>query len=215
VPAGWTAINLVQDLAQRMGTNFQTPSPNGHLGPYAGTYADDMQSGIDTYLLARGVNNLLYEHTQYNPTLAYINAEVQKSQDVTLLVGFWHIELVVPIGPGRWQVTWKRVGGHFLTVAGVDPLNNRVAFSDPDGDFAEHGFSGVVRPAGTDHNHDGDNNPATTIGFRNAIYNHAVHNGETYASHDYYTLKPSFSPGGQLALVLDGDPLGYGAEMQA
>jgi hypothetical protein len=215
VPAGWTAINLVQDLAQRMATNNQTPSPNGHVGPYAGTYADDMKSGIDAYLQAQGVSNLLYEHTELTPTFDYINAEVQRSQDVTLLVGFWHIEQVQLVGQGVWMVWWKRVGGHFLTVAGVDPLNNRVAFSDPDGDFAEHGFSGVVRPAGTDHNHDGDNDPATTIGFRNAAYNHAVHNNETYASHDYYTLKPSFSPGGQLALVLDGDPLGYGAEMQA
>ena len=150
-----------------------------------------------------------------NPTFDYINSEVQRSQDVTLLVGFWHIEDVQQVQPGVWMVQWKRTGGHFLTVAGVDPLNNRVALSDPDGDFAEHGYSGVIRPTGIDHNHDGDNDPSTVISFRGAAYNHAVHNTDTYASHDYYALLPSISPGGLLALVLDGDPLGYGSEMQS
>jgi hypothetical protein len=217
VPGTWTPGDLVQDLAERMATNGQTQSPNGHPTPYSGTYLDDMQSGIDGYLTAQGVDDLLYEHTQLNPTFAYINAEVQKSQDVTLLVGFWHVEAVQPWGnpPNAWTVTWKRAGGHYLTVAGVDPLNSRVALSDPDGDFAEHGYTGVVRPAGTDHNHDGDNDPNTTISFRDAAYDHAVHNNDTYASHDYYALRLSISPGGQLALVLDGDPLAYGEQMHS
>ena len=43
VPAGWTPLNLIQDLAQRMDTNDQNPpSPHGHAGPFAGTYMDDI-----------------------------------------------------------------------------------------------------------------------------------------------------------------------------
>ncbi|HVP13872.1 MAG TPA: proprotein convertase P-domain-containing protein, partial [Phycisphaerae bacterium] len=220
VPAGWTPGQLIQYLAQRMDTNNQNPpSPHGHPGPFSGTYLDDMQAGIDLYLAAQGVNSLLYEHTMLRPSFDYINREVQKSQDVTLLVGFWHIIGVQQVAPDRWAVTWQRTGGHYLTVAGVDPLNNRVALSDPDGDFAEHGYSGVVRPAGTDHNHDGDNDPNSVKPFHNDpsdpnyAYDHAVHNNDTYASHDYYTLAPSISPGGALALVLDGNPLTYGELM--
>jgi len=207
VPAGWTPAQLVQDLAQRMGTNA--------IGQ--GTWLNNMQAGIDAYLQAQGVNNLLYEHTEIDPNFDYIVEEVQKSQDVTLLVGFWHIEVATfhAGNPPWWSLVYRRVGGHYLTVAGVDPANDRVALSDPDGDFAEHGFPGVVRPAGTDHNHDGDNDPATTISFRDPNYAHAIHNTDTYASHDYYTLLKSISPGGKLTLVLNGSPLTYGDDMWA
>ncbi len=205
VPANWTPIDLVQDLAVRMGTNT--------IGQ--GTWLNNMQAGIDAYLQAQGVSDLLYEHTVIDPNFDYINEEVQKSQDVTLLVGFWHIEVATfhAGNPPWWSLVYRRVGGHYLTVAGVDSLNNRVALSDPDGDFAEHGFLGVVRPAGTDHNHDGDNDANTTISFRDPNYLHGIHNTDTYASHDYYTLAKSISPGGSLALVLDGNPLTYGEEM--
>jgi hypothetical protein len=207
VPADWTPVDLVQDLAGRMGTNT-----NG-----GGTWLNNMQAGIDSYLQDQGVSDLLYEHAVIDPNFDYINEEVQKSQDVTLLVGFWHIEVATFHAgpPPSWSLVFRRVGGHYLTVAGIDPLNKRVALSDPDGDFAEHGHSGVVRPAGTDHNHDGDNDPATTISFRDPNYIHTVHNDATYASHDYYTLAKSISPGGSLALVLDGNPLTYAEEMQA
>jgi len=214
VPNSWTVLDLVQNLAWRMATNGQSPSPNGHVAPYAGTFWDDMQSGIDAYLQAQGADDLLYEHTEPQPTFDYIADEVERSQDVVLLVGFYHIEWVEQTGEDMWTVHWVRRGGHYLTVAGVDRVKKRLALSDTDADAAEHGSSGVVRPAGVDHNHDGDNDPTTALPFRDPGYDHSVHNSETYASHDFHGVRPSFSPGGVMALTLEGDPLAYGTRMQ-
>ncbi len=220
IPTGWTKWDLIEDLAHRMATQangnpldpMYQPSPNGHLPPYGGTYVDDMQSGIFDYLNTYGLTGLLYEHTEPDPDFNFIATEVQRSQDVTLLVGFWHIEeAIFDAALGGWNVRWRRTGGHYITVAGVNKTTISIAVSDPDADAAEQGFPGVVR--GGDHDHDLDGDPSTIPGFRDPGYDHTKHNKKIFASHDYYDLQPSFSPGGQLNMLSMGDPLFYGMTM--
>ncbi|MGB2985315.1 MAG: hypothetical protein WBE26_05480 [Phycisphaerae bacterium] len=216
VPPGYTKLELIEQLATNMGTNGTAthPSPNGHQGPYAGTFIDDMQSGINAYLDDNGLTGLFDEHTVTPPPYEDVVNELTQGRDVTLLLGFYHVEDVDPIGDplDGYVVHWRRTGGHYVTVAGVDPMNDKLAISDPDADMAEEGAPGVVR--GGDHDHDGDGNPDTALPFRDPGYDHTEHNDESLASHDFYEAMPSFTPGETWILAVDGDPLAY-AELLA
>jgi cysteine-rich repeat protein len=168
-------LDLVQDLANLMGTNVQQP----------GTLVEDEQAGIEAFFAKYpelALNDRLYEHTEYQPEFSYIEEEVERSQDVKLDLGFWHVESVEG-HPGDWIVTWRRVGGHAVTVAGVASNDFTLAISDPYFDAAEGGAPGVVRPGPHGYPHDP-----------------TVHNIEAFASHDIYTVVPSISPGGKWAL---------------
>jgi len=129
-----------------------SPGPNGELverlawcmdtdgvrtaNPHRGTNVTDMQNCIDQWLNNTGLNNTLYEHTAVAPTFEYIEEEVERSQDVILLLGFWN----------NSGGTWCRTGGHYVTVAGVNSTGQMIAFSDP--------FLDVANPAAnpTEHN---------------------------------------------------------------
>jgi hypothetical protein len=79
---------------------------------------------------------------------------------------------------------WWRVGGHYVTAAGVNSEEQMIAFSDPFVDAAEMGIAqgrvgdGVL----IEHLH-GDHDPA-------------VHNDEGNVSHDMYHIEESPNPGG-------------------
>lgn len=218
-----TKIELIEDLATRMGTNG-TPehsSPNGHVGPYAGTFPDDLQSGLDAYLASQGVSSALGVVTEPEPSYAFVRDEVLQDHNVTLQLGFYHIESVDPIGepPTGYVVTWRRTGGHYVGVAGVEPVLEKIALSDPDADFAEENGAGFVR--GPDHDHDGDGSAETTSPFRCGCYAHVRHNNEELVSHDVYDVHPAFDgptsqsviPGGAWLLAAEGDPLAYAGAM--
>jgi hypothetical protein len=168
-------MDLVQELAIMMKTNV------GHTG----TTVEDEQDGIDAFLAKYQLGNKLYEHTVYEPEFNYIEEEVERSQDVKLDLGFWKI-LACDGGPGSGSILWQRVGGHAVTVAGVDSQNSLFAISDPDNDAAESGGLGVIRPVPGGH----PLHPNDT----------SIHNIEANASHDIYTVVPSASPGGVWAL---------------
>jgi cysteine-rich repeat protein len=178
-------LDLVQELAIMMNTN------QGHTG----TTVLDEQAGIDAFLAQYGLNDQLYEHTadpaQYPDWLSYftyIEAEVERSQDVKLDLGFWHVDEAIQLGPNLWRVWWSHRGGHAVTVAGVDSQNFLLAISDPDNDTAEAGINpGVVRPVPGGHPAH-PNDPS-------------AHNNEDNASHDIYTVGPSPSPGGKMGLL--------------
>ncbi len=209
VPLEYTKLELIEHLAELMGTNGTPghPSPNGHPGSYAGTFIDDMQSGTDAYLTENSLADLFYEHTATQPSYQLVVDELTRDQDVTLLLGFYHIEGADPV-PDGFVVHWRRTGGHYVTVAGVDSVNGQIAISDPDADAAEEGGHDYVR--GDDHDHDGDGDPMTRLPFRDPTYDHTKHNDTTLASHDVYDAMPSFGPGGSWIVAVDGDPLIYG-----
>jgi hypothetical protein len=97
-----------------------------------------------------------------------------------------------PGGPGQWY----RIGGHYVTVAGVNSEAYRIAFSDPFIDAAEFGAPGRIGN-GTLIPHSFPHDPT-------------VHNDEGNVSHDIYTVDPtSVSPGGDWWLpgyAIIGDP---------
>jgi hypothetical protein len=163
-------VPLVNDLAAYMNTN-----------PVTGTEVHAMKQGIDSYLNVKGMNAYFYTHLYQKPNFTDVEFEVEKSQDVVLLLGFWQTD-----GLGNW---W-RFGGHFVTVAGVNSTSTSptVAFSDPYIDAAEPaphgvGWTGRVLPP-PPHNH-----PAAPPD--------TVHNNASYVSQDIYrVVQPSPSPGG-------------------
>jgi hypothetical protein len=169
-------------------TNLATYLPTGGVPP-AGVTANDLMTMITNYLSAPEVN--LWGHYAMThvmqPTFNFIYAQTDSSQDQIVLIGFWQEDTL--------QHYWYRFGGHWLTVAGVNNENfiQSISFSDPADDHGEAGFAGMIW--------DGwllTHTPYNTHGA-------GIHNDAGNASHDYYTVAASGSPGGVIALN------GYGA----
>jgi hypothetical protein len=78
---------------------------------------------------------------------------------------------------------WFRIGGHYVTVAGVNSQEYMIAFSDPFIDNAELGFAGRV----------GD---GILMAHPHGSHHPTLHNDEGNVSHDIYTVAESPSPGG-------------------
>ena len=154
-----------------------------------GITAQQMKTMIENYLALPAVN--LWGH--YNitivgsPTYEYIYEQVRISQDVILLLGFWQ----------NSGGQWFRVGGHWLTVCGVDSQNNvrRMGLSDPMWDGAEMGAMGTVWDGFMIL-------PHTPLPPHLAM----VHNDAGNVSHDWYQIGVSNSPGGSIS------PIGYGED---
>jgi len=187
VPIGMTPQGLIQYLAILMDTNGQR---TGDL--HNGTYVDDEHAGIEQYLIEMGLTDLLYVHIEQKPEFDWIEAEIERCQDVKLDLGFYEVIEVTYLEPNLWEIHWWRIGGHAVTAAGVDSENFQIAISDPDADNAEFGLPGFVR--GPNHNHGGTS-------FHDPAYNHSLHNDGISASHDIYNVAPSISPGGTWELT--------------
>ena len=155
----------VNELVERLALCMNTDG-----GPYPGTEVHVMEQCIDDWLDATGLNHTFYEHTVKMPEFYYIEEEIKRCQDVILLLGFWE---------DQGTSGWVRIGGHYVTCAGVDSENRTIAFSDPFIDNAEAGGLGRV-PVPHAYPH-----------------GPTVHNDAQFVSHDYYVVAPdSPSPGG-------------------
>ncbi len=135
----------------------------------AGTQPNNLAQGIKAYLAAKGLDAAYSVTLQARPAFGWVEAEVERSEDVILLIGFWQDSLI----------GWRRVGGHYVTAAGVDSLRRLIAFSDPITDAAEVGGWGRVLPPG----HPAGHSPA-------------LHNDARFVSHDLYRIVETHSPGG-------------------
>jgi uncharacterized repeat protein (TIGR01451 family) len=105
------------------------------------------------------------------PTFPWVVEEVQRSEDVILLLGFWH-----DIDESPANEEWKRLGGHYVTVAGVNPTTKQIALSDPFLDNAEAGGPGRVLSGTITPHQPLPGHPAS------------VHNDAGNVSHDFYTV---------------------------
>jgi hypothetical protein len=160
---------LIEDLAWYIDTDgIRTQSM------HCGTEVHEMAKGIDWYLNDKGLSDKFYVHLVKMPEFGIIEEELYKCQDVVLLLGYWQED-----PPGIWH----RIGGHFVTVAGINSTAYTIGLSDPYLDAAEAGLApGVVIPP--QHVHP----PVDPWG---------LHNNATYVSHDIYTVyAQSPSPGG-------------------
>jgi hypothetical protein len=133
------SFNNVNELVDRLASYMKTDA--GH----SGTSVFDMEKGIDDWLSATGVNQRLYVRTVKMPTLGYIEEEVGKSNGMVLLLGFWE---------EQDSGNWTRIGGHYVTVAGVNPMNNMIAISDPFFDRIYPAASPTVHNNPCDVSHD-------------------------------------------------------------
>jgi hypothetical protein len=133
---------LIEDLAWCMNTDDVQSTGSGHKG----TQLVDMYLCVDAWLTGKGLRDAYTDVIAVMPPFDEAAAEIEKSEDVVLLLGFW------------WQNPqgdWERCGGHFVTAAGVDIANETITLSDPGINNAETGAPGRVR--GPDH---GDHAPA-------------------------------------------------------
>jgi len=176
---GMGPSGLVDELARLMDTDGQSGG-----GPHQGTRAVDLIQGIDTYLQTHGMADQFYTKTVPAPTFDYVCDQVEQSEDVVLLLGFW--EWVDPDPGASGDEYWVRYGGHYVTVAGVDRQYRHIAFSDPFLDKAEHLWSGRVL-SGTLIPH----YPPHPV-----ISDPTIHNDAGNVSHDIYQVVNTLSPGG-------------------
>jgi hypothetical protein len=135
-----------------------------------------LAAGIQQHIDNQGLTGTYTVDRMMMPDFEWVEQEVRRSEDVILLLGFWH---ELPTGG------FERAGGHYVTVAGIDSLNQRIAFSDPYRDWAEAGFPGRVLP-----------NPHGGLHPSPGPISDTVHNDAKFASHDVYAIAPSPSPGG-------------------
>ena len=178
--------SLVDELAWYFDTDGQRTSPLA----WTGTRVQDMFEGLQWWLYGGNPQWLPYPadtragnfYDEYHvqmvqaPTWEWVVNEVERSEDVVLLLGFYN-------GEGMYD----RLGGHFVTVAGIDSLGMQIGLSDPYLDFEEsiggtHVFSGTL----PGYNH-------------SPIPGHPtfIHNDAGNISHDVYSvaLTPPPLPG--------------------
>ncbi len=147
-------------------------------------------TGTSVISMFYGMNNYLHAHNLWDdyrvtlvvsPTFEWVATEVQHSEDVILLLGFYQW-ILDPDGTFRWA----RVGGHYVTVSGVDSVTGQIALSDPALDMQELAPSPFGRVL------------SGTLIPHQPIPGHPsfVHNDAGNISHDAYPIGPSNSPGG-------------------
>ncbi len=167
------------ELVERLAWFMNTDDVQGTGSEHLGTRVTDMGFAIDGWLLSETYEDggtladSLYAITLVQPTFAQVESLVEKSEDVILLLGFWY-----------WDgLDWWRVGGHYVTVAGVNSEDSLIAISDPFVDWAELGNLGRVL--------DG-----YFIPHSHGLHDPTQHNDAGNISHDIYGVDSSVSPGG-------------------
>jgi uncharacterized protein YegL len=165
-------IPFVEDLAWRMDTDGQRSNDPQHG---LGTYVDDMYYAILEYLDDHGLDENYEVTLMPQPSFEWVEYEVERCEDVILLMGFWTWDA---------QQGWTRVGGHFVTMAGVDSRNRQVFFSDPAKDAAESGWPGRVL------------NGTLIPHYPVPGHGYDIHKDAGNISHDKYAVVQTDSPGG-------------------
>jgi hypothetical protein len=142
-------------------------APNWNLA--ADLNQDNIVNFIDANIVAANLGKMgrFYEHTINQPEFRDIVQEVERCQDVVLSIGYW-------IWTGS---SWYREDGHFVTVAGIDFVDSKVAISDPIRDAFENGLIAEGRIP-VPHVHMPPEPPYIT------------HNDAAYVSQDIYSVVP-------------------------
>ena len=158
-------VPLAQEWAARLGTNHTI----------VGTTLAAFEPALQSFLLAQGLEDDYEVTLVASPSFEQLESWVTHRDGVVLLLGFWEEQ-------GLDQ--WVYLGGHYVALDCVEPLNRFVALSDPFRDAwgageAVMGFSPVQHP-----------------------YPHAadIHNDTQYVSHDGYRLVAARGPGAVAAL---------------
>jgi uncharacterized repeat protein (TIGR01451 family) len=176
-----TSTEFVDDLAWYFDTDGQR---TGTL--HAGTIITDVYRGLEAYIQGKALRQGYVITMTKSPDFWWVAEEVEHSEDVILLLGLWE-----RIGLDEWH----RVGGHYVTVPGVDKQGGFIAFSDPYYDGAEYAWP-LAYPGGTPtvlgRVADGWLIPHPPYHSHPSI----VHNDAGNVSHDIYYVATTDSPGG-------------------
>lgn len=138
--------------------------------------ADNIIDSNDLNLLTANINKtgMFYEHTVPMPDFFFVEEEVERCQDVMLLLGFWFE--VAPDVYMREEYPYPY--GHAITIAGINSTAMQIAISDPAIDAFEGGLAPGRSPL--PHPHMPPEPP------------YIAHNDASFASHDAYNV--TFNP---------------------
>jgi hypothetical protein len=134
---------LIEALASCAGTDDTTIEVPG-IYEY-GTRIDEMATCVDSWLTSAGLRDDYTDTIVTEPGFEYLTEELERSQDIILLLGFYCADSSDPM-------ICCRIGGHYVNMVGVNSTTSRIAISDP---FHSHssGFD-MTDPAA--HNDAGD-----------------------------------------------------------
>ena len=159
---------LVSDLASRMSTQTDGERP--------GTSILSLAPALQAYIAEKGLQDSHEATLIVSPTFEQLRSWVQRGDGVVLLLGFWEYQ----------GDRWVYLGGHYVAVAGTEPLNRYVGVCDPFRDAWEAGEALLGRtPVHHDYPHSAD-----------------LHNDAQYVSQDAYRTVDGQGPGG--AITLEG-----------
>jgi hypothetical protein len=178
---------FVDDLALKMKTDVSGP----------GTVITDVRTGIVDYLKAQKLDSVYTVNQIQAPDFWWVADEVERSEDVILLLGFWEGDTI-----GQYH----RVGGHYVTIAGVDKKGGEIAFSDPWFDRIEQSWPYAGTPAPDAGVPTCDPCYMGRVADGKLITPHpkphpggiieTIHNDTGNVSHDIYYVVSTTSPGG-------------------
>jgi len=106
-----------------------------------GTYPGPMELGITQWLQEEGLSHMLEVTSVRDPDFYFMAEAVESGDCVILQIGWW------------WEEdldVWRRPGGHYVTVAGVNTSELLIAISDPSwnqtppDDFQHHNDAAIV-----------------------------------------------------------------------
>jgi hypothetical protein len=168
---------LVERLAWEMDTDGRRTDSS-----LVGTGVEDLEGAINVWLsnetFQEGgqLSDTLCGRAWQKPTFSMVNSWVRDDFGVILLLGFWY-----------WnESVWRRVGGHYVTVAGANGAELQIGLSDPFFDNAEVGGLGRVL--------DGAYISHAPVPHTDST----IHNDAGNVSHDVYSVsQDSISPGGR------------------
>ena len=185
VPGPQPALPAWGELVERLAWEVDI---DGHRSgaSHVGTKVTDIEDAINTWLWSEtfldgsALRDILCGRVWQVPTFSTVNFWVGNDFGVILLLGFWY-----------WDGNrWWRVGGHYVTVAGVSGFQLMIAFSDPFFDNAETGALGRVL--------DGAYISHTPIPHTDST----IHNDAGNVSHDIYAVDlDSIAPGGSWGIL--------------
>jgi hypothetical protein len=184
VPGSQPTLPSWGELVERLAWEMDTDGLKSDTS-FVGTKVEDLEEAIniwlstETFLDGSKLSDTLCGRAWQMPTFSMVNFWVRNDFGVILLLGFWFWD----------QNSWWRVGGHYVTVAGINSVQLMIALSDPFFDNAETGASGRVL--------DGAYIPHSPIPHTDST----IHNDAGNISHDAYGVDlDSLSPGGSWSI---------------
>ena len=164
------------ELIERLAWNMDTDglrTGDSHVGTKVQMMDDAIKEWFssETYSNGSTLSDSFCVRLYEKPTFACVESLVEQQENVILLLGFWYQE----------ESKWRRVGGNYVTVAGVNSVKLMISFSDPFFDQAETDAPGVVLS--------GSYIPHTPIPHSDSV----LHNDPGNVSHDIYNADLNYS----------------------